>query len=323
MSSMRRTNQATLLTLAATGVMATGLWLTAPTATAHGGHGGGDHGGEPATHIPLPDGFRPEGIATGPRHTAYLGSLADGDIYALDLRTGEGEVISEGPGTPSVGLKLDRTTGCSCPAAPPATPGWSTPAPAKSWRPTRSRPPARRRSSTTWSSPTRRRGSPTRSTTRCTGSRSAATATARCPTPGRRREGRPHRRLGPEHRQQRQRHHHHAGPPGAAGRSTPATGCSTASTTTASATQVDLGGYVVTNGDGLLREGRTLYAVQNRLNQVAVFKLSQERHQRRAARHAHLARLRRADHDRAVRRRPLPAERAVHDAAHARPRRTG
>ena len=39
------------------------------------------------------------------------------------------------------------------------------------------------------------------------------------------------------------------------------------------ATQVDLGGYVITNGDGLLREGRTLYAVQNRLNQVAVFKL--------------------------------------------------
>ena len=40
------------------------------------------------------------------------------------------------------------------------------------------------------------------------------------------------------------------------------------------ATQVDLGGYVVTNGDGLLREGRTLYAVQNRLNKVAVFKLN-------------------------------------------------
>ncbi len=39
------------------------------------------------------------------------------------------------------------------------------------------------------------------------------------------------------------------------------------------ATPVDLGGYVITNGDGLLREGRTLYAVQNRLNQVAVFKL--------------------------------------------------
>ena len=38
---------------------------------------------------------------------AWLGSLADGDIYRLDLRTGAGRVISEGPGTPSVGLKAD------------------------------------------------------------------------------------------------------------------------------------------------------------------------------------------------------------------------
>jgi sugar lactone lactonase YvrE len=40
------------------------------------------------------------------------------------------------------------------------------------------------------------------------------------------------------------------------------------------ATAVDLGGYELTNGDGLLVEGRTLYVVQNRLNQVAVFKLN-------------------------------------------------
>src|SRR5215218_7007513 len=56
--------------------------------------------------IPLPDGFQPEGITIGPGGTAYVGSLVDGDIYAADLRTGEGEVISEGPGTPSVGLKI-------------------------------------------------------------------------------------------------------------------------------------------------------------------------------------------------------------------------
>lgn len=53
--------------------------------------------------IELPDNFRPEGIATiGKR--AYVGSLADGDIYGIDLKTGEGEVVSQGPGTPSVGL---------------------------------------------------------------------------------------------------------------------------------------------------------------------------------------------------------------------------
>ena len=34
------------------------------------------------------------------------------------------------------------------------------------------------------------------------------------------------------------------------------------------------GDYVLTNGDGLLVEGRTLYVVQNQLNQVAVFKLN-------------------------------------------------
>ena len=63
-------------------------------------------------HIDLPDGFQPEGITTnaalGARaRFAYLGSLADGDIYRVNLLTGKGRVISQGPGTPSVGLKID------------------------------------------------------------------------------------------------------------------------------------------------------------------------------------------------------------------------
>lgn len=57
--------------------------------------------------IPLPNGFRPEGITIGSGPYAYLGSLGDGSIYRADLRTGEGTIISAGPGTPSVGLKLD------------------------------------------------------------------------------------------------------------------------------------------------------------------------------------------------------------------------
>lgn len=65
-------------------------------------------GGAVEDVIDLPDGFQPEGIAIDPRGTAYFGSLADGDIYAADLRSGEGEVIAEGPGTPSVGLKVDQ-----------------------------------------------------------------------------------------------------------------------------------------------------------------------------------------------------------------------
>jgi sugar lactone lactonase YvrE len=60
----------------------------------------------PAT-IGLPNGFQPEGIAIGPGPVAYLGSLADGSIYRADLRTGRGRIVSEGPGTPSVGLKTD------------------------------------------------------------------------------------------------------------------------------------------------------------------------------------------------------------------------
>jgi sugar lactone lactonase YvrE len=58
--------------------------------------------------INLPDGFRPEGIAIGAAPFAYFGSLANGDIYRANLVNGTGEIIVEGPGTPSVGLKLDH-----------------------------------------------------------------------------------------------------------------------------------------------------------------------------------------------------------------------
>ena len=60
------------------------------------------------TQITLPDGWQPEGIAIGGLPFAYFGSLADGSIYRANLLTGRGSVISEGPGTPSVGLKIDR-----------------------------------------------------------------------------------------------------------------------------------------------------------------------------------------------------------------------
>lgn len=56
--------------------------------------------------FPLPAGFQPEGIAIGGQH-AYFGSRATGDIYRADLRTGKGGVISKGPGTQSLGLKTD------------------------------------------------------------------------------------------------------------------------------------------------------------------------------------------------------------------------
>ena len=43
--------------------------------------------------IPLPDGFRPEGIATGRGHSFFVGSLRDGSVFGGDLRTGQGEIV--------------------------------------------------------------------------------------------------------------------------------------------------------------------------------------------------------------------------------------
>jgi sugar lactone lactonase YvrE len=59
------------------------------------------------TLIQLPDNWLPEGIAIGRLPFAYFGSRADGSIYRANLVTGTGKVISQGPGTPSVGLKID------------------------------------------------------------------------------------------------------------------------------------------------------------------------------------------------------------------------
>ncbi|MEV0128945.1 superoxide dismutase [Dactylosporangium sp. NPDC050688] len=61
----------------------------------------------PAT-LSLPDGFQPEGIATGPGPFAYFGSRADGRIYRADLITGKGAVISPAVGTQSLGMKTDQ-----------------------------------------------------------------------------------------------------------------------------------------------------------------------------------------------------------------------
>jgi hypothetical protein len=49
-----------------------------------------------------------------------------------------------------------------------------------------------------------------------------------------------------------------------------------ADTRTGIARAIDLGGADVLNGDGLLLHGRTLFVVQNRLNQIAVIQLSRD-----------------------------------------------
>lgn len=62
--------------------------------------------------IPLPTAFQPEGIALGNGHTFYAGSLADGTILQGDLRTGESEVLAAGEeGRASVGMSFDARSG--------------------------------------------------------------------------------------------------------------------------------------------------------------------------------------------------------------------
>jgi sugar lactone lactonase YvrE len=62
--------------------------------------------------LPLPDGFYPEGITIGVGQDFFVGSLLDGSLYRGDLRTGAGEVIAPGAeGRWLVGLDHDARSG--------------------------------------------------------------------------------------------------------------------------------------------------------------------------------------------------------------------
>lgn len=58
--------------------------------------------------LPLPDGWQPEGIATGRGTTIYAGSLADGSVWKGDLRTGRGQILVDVEGRVAVGLEVER-----------------------------------------------------------------------------------------------------------------------------------------------------------------------------------------------------------------------
>jgi sugar lactone lactonase YvrE len=232
----------------------------------------------PRHHFParidLPVGFLPEGITIGKAPVAYLGSRANGDIYAANLKTGKGRIISHGPGpgNPSVGLKVDRhgllyvaggTAGTGRVvsvrtgkilatytfAAPPATfvndvvltdrYAWFTDSQqARLYRVERTRTGKGAASADVLPLPLTGQWQQVAGMTNANG-------IARTPD----------------------------------GRSLLVVNSSTGvlfrvNPRSGAATQVDLGGYELTNGDGLLLRGRTLYAVQNRLNQVAVIQLN-------------------------------------------------
>jgi hypothetical protein len=84
------------------------LLLTASLAAAQGASGSGQPFPEV---IPVPDGFHPEGVATGRGHTFYVGSIFDGTIYGGDLRSGQGDIVVQGQtGRTALGLSVDQRT---------------------------------------------------------------------------------------------------------------------------------------------------------------------------------------------------------------------
>jgi sugar lactone lactonase YvrE len=246
-----------------------GLTLLPPGAAVSGA--GTPPGTRPfPARIELPDGFQPEGIAIGDGPTAWLGSLADGDVYEVSLRTGRGKVISEGPGTPSVGLKSDRHGRLYIAGGPAGTArvvdtrsgdvladvALTTGASfvndvvltrRAAWFTDSSQPQLYRLTTVR-----RGGGTPTATTLPLTGEWVQGTGF------------------------------------GANGIATTPTGRdllvvnSTSGllyrvdTTTGAATEVDLGDASLTMGDGMLRDGRILYVVRNRANEIAVLRLSRD-----------------------------------------------
>ena len=215
------------------------------------------------TEIALPNGWLPEGIAINVLPFAFFGSRADGDIYRVNLITGNGSVFSQGPGTPSVGLKLDfrarlfvaggsggdgrvvnAITGEILAsyrfASPPTTfVNDVVLTPDAAWFTDTQR-------AFLYKLPFGRFGRlPSQSEVEAVPFAPGTGANGIARTP----DGDALLVIAN----------------GLLFRFDPATGA---------ATQVDLGGTVLTNGDGLLLSGRTLFVVQNRLNRVAVVELN-------------------------------------------------
>jgi len=81
-------------------VVAVALAIAAPAALAKSSF---------PTVIALPNGFQPEGVATGNGTTFYAGSIPTGAIFRGDLRTGQGAVFIQGvAGRAATGLKADH-----------------------------------------------------------------------------------------------------------------------------------------------------------------------------------------------------------------------
>ena len=95
-----------LVTVIAVGILgATALGVTAQSAASAGT--GGRH--RFPDSIALPAGWQPEGFTIGRGTSFYVGSLANGAVFRGDLATGTGRVLVPGTaGTAKTGLKVDR-----------------------------------------------------------------------------------------------------------------------------------------------------------------------------------------------------------------------
>jgi hypothetical protein len=99
----RRLGRTTAMLRSAFALALVGLALLVPAAPA----------GPPAQEtIALPPEFRPEGIASGPHDSFYVGSIPQGSVYRGSYRTGQGDVlVPPHPGRSHTGLKVDRRFG--------------------------------------------------------------------------------------------------------------------------------------------------------------------------------------------------------------------
>jgi sugar lactone lactonase YvrE len=232
----------------------------------HGHHGKARHAGpDLPDRLDLPAGWQPEGIAAGRRSDLYVGSIPTGAVLRLNARTGASRVVVPGgPGRAAIGLKLDRRnrlfvaggmtgkafvydarSGAELGNLQLAVPG------AESF--------------VNDVALTRRAAYFTdsrRSALYAVATRSLQARTIELPAipnePGNNLNGIVATRDGDTLLAVQTN-------AGRLWRIDPATG---------GATQVDLGGADLTNGDGLLLKGRTLYVVQNRDNRIAVVRLN-------------------------------------------------
>jgi sugar lactone lactonase YvrE len=217
-------------------------------------------------HIDLPNGYQPEGIASGRGHELFVGSIPTGAVRRVDTKTGvTTEVVPAQEGRAAIGLKADRRGRLFVAGGPTGKAFVYS-----------------RRGENLAEFQLAPAGQPTfvndvvltRHTAYFTDSQRQAIYAVAPDLSGVREIGTPDIPLSPGNNLNGIAASANGmtllagqGNVGALWRIDPRTGA---------ARQVDLGGATLLNADGLLLEGRTLYVVQNRFNQIAVVRLDRD-----------------------------------------------